>query len=1047
VSSGREQLALPKTAEVDLPTKGLVLPQFQLVAALVGGEKTLFVQSKVLKDLAGERFALVSEGLAVGVASFGEMVVLGSDGLKKTVAKHMLDEDNLEELRSVDASWRAPPYFAWPVKSSEALEEPLQVEAESTDGLILHGVTYKQAEEVSKPFSGFETFDACVTEMQGQGKSESAARAICGRLQEQAEKRAPQIELDIITEKTDRELLALNQELHRIHAQHFGENQVLKADGFSRDYVVTSAVTVEEEMLKRGFGLSPVDALAQEMVLTGYDREQAEKILSKNPVKALENAGPPDEWSGCVAAMLGSEQRKQLTEVWGKLSTKEKARIQSKWEAQFESETEKKRYIPFYSWGGSVGYAKRVSALFPQHSLYVEPFCGSAAVFFAKEMAAKSILTDIDPEVVFALNFIKNLTNRQLSFLRKFPWKGSKAQFKRGRYYKPTTDSGRFWKFVYGRTFSWSGKGYEHGFAPSNKSYDLDALLEFQEKLKHAEIKQLDWRETIKQYDSPTTMFFIDPPYDGEWAKAGETYSPEHLVEALKGAQGKYIIAYTDSDHVRSTLGSISTIFSMTTNESRARSGNTSTSRLFATNLPTDAPQKRDPVAELAKNLAGDEQLYVLDLRDEYDSSWTVDVKSLDDADYLVAAQNTEPIVFDMEGVGEPFTLPGAPETAFVASREIDRLETVEPSAARKEWKPEGKTFLEHATHWVRSRGLLDSDSDYDGMLGEAVLRLAKTFSEEGHSGMSAMAARTYFNWLMDAWDGVNTITLNDEDLERVRETLAKQSVEHIAKTWLKEKTSEPALKKVRAIVSERRILSNPGLHQSSALDTYLATYMAVGPIAKSQQDQWQHTVEVRDRLYVAMPDPVRAADEVDLSPGDIVSVAVSQLSVDLNETKKSIDWCPVLVEPTEGRPMTPREVANIADAVGPVTTTPELRILKSHGEERYVQIVVLEPETTDAQGDIYSAEEIRRAAHYYMLRSRKLKVMHQGAILSDQAAQIVESFIAPMTYKVDGETIVAGAWVMGFKIWSDELWAQIKSGAITGVSIGGLSYRVPLAA
>jgi len=34
--------------------------------------------------------------------------------------------------------------------------------------------------------------------------------------------------------------------------------------------------------------------------------------------------------------------------------------------------------------------------------------------------------------------------------------------------------------------------------------------------------------------------------------------------------------------------------------------------------------------------------------------------------------------------------------------------------------------------------GLLDSDSDYNGMIGESVLELIEVFSNQGHSGMSA---------------------------------------------------------------------------------------------------------------------------------------------------------------------------------------------------------------------------------------------------------------------------------------------------------------------
>lgn len=46
--------------------------------------------------------------------------------------------------------------------------------------------------------------------------------------------------------------------------------------------------------------------------------------------------------------------------------------------------------------------------------------------------------------------------------------------------------------------------------------------------------------------------------------------------------------------------------------------------------------------------------------------------------------------------------------------------------------------LLRHAEHEMRLAGLYDKDADYDGMIPDAVLKVVKVFSEEGHSGGSA---------------------------------------------------------------------------------------------------------------------------------------------------------------------------------------------------------------------------------------------------------------------------------------------------------------------
>ena len=57
-------------------------------------------------------------------------------------------------------------------------------------------------------------------------------------------------------------------------------------------------------------------------------------------------------------------------------------------------------------------------------------------------------------------------------------------------------------------------------------------------------------------------------------------------------------------------------------------------------------------------------------------------------------------------------------------------------------------SLVEHARKELAEAGLFDIDSDYDGMLGEAVLELIQKFSEQGHSGMSASMTISLFEKL-----------------------------------------------------------------------------------------------------------------------------------------------------------------------------------------------------------------------------------------------------------------------------------------------------------
>jgi site-specific DNA-adenine methylase len=113
-------------------------------------------------------------------------------------------------------------------------------------------------------------------------------------------------------------------------------------------------------------------------------------------------------------------------------------------------------------------------------------------------------------------------------------------------------------------------------------------------------------------------------------------------------------------------------------------------------------------------------------------------------------------------------------------------------------------------------------------------------------------------------------------------------------------------------------------------------------------------------------------------------------------------------------------------------------------GEERYVLGVVLEPETVDAQSDIYSAAEVRDAAHGFMQEYRNVGLMHQGFI-NDQV-KILESYVAPVSFQIDGADVRKGTWLLAVRVIADELWAAIKAGELTGLSIGGSAARLPTA-
>ena len=109
--------------------------------------------------------------------------------------------------------------------------------------------------------------------------------------------------------------------------------------------------------------------------------------------------------------------------------------------------------------------------------------------------------------------------------------------------------------------------------------------------------------------------------------------------------------------------------------------------------------------------------------------------------------------------------------------------------------------------------------------------------------------------------------------------------------------------------------------------------------------------------------------------------------------------------------------------------------------EERFALGVVLEPETVDAQGDIYSAGEIRKAAHEYMAAHQTIGIQHKRKA---EGVKILESYIAPADFEIEGQEVKKGSWLIGARFENDTLWSDVKAGRLTGWSIGGAAVREP---
>jgi site-specific DNA-adenine methylase len=223
----------------------------------------------------------------------------------------------------------------------------------------------------------------------------------------------------------------------------------------------------------------------------------------------------------------------------------------------------------------------------------------------------------------------------------------------------------------------------------------------------------------------------------------------------------------------------------------------------------------------------------------------------------------------------------------------------------------------------------------------------------------------------------------------------------------------------------------------------------AIGPIDSAEAKSWKGVIDIDGQPFVHIGDT--APSKIRASRGDVLRVAVDELLVIDSHTERAITWgTPIVNERVHVRPDSISSVRSKASANEIIRKT-EVAVLKSDDDERYVLGVVLEPNDgsdgapldPDAHRDVYSVEEVRKAAHRYLIDYNRLGVMHKRVVKKAEMV-VCESWVSPVDFEFEGQRIRKGAWLLGAYVLSDNLWAQVKSGKLNAWSIQGKAMSKP---
>jgi len=218
--------------------------------------------------------------------------------------------------------------------------------------------------------------------------------------------------------------------------------------------------------------------------------------------------------------------------------------------------------------GGKFRNSDWVQSFFPDHFLYVEAFAGAASVLMTKKPSQREIYNDLDSEICNVFRVLRDKPQQLINAIELTPYSRSEWELS----YKPSEDPVEQARRTIFRSFSSFGSagatkgksgfrvscGFKSSY-PVKKWNEYPCYIEdFKNRLKNVLIENRPALDLIKEHDSETTLFYLDPPYvlDTRVMGSGSKYyqfemtNQQHkdLITVIKNLQGFVVLSGYDHE-------------------------------------------------------------------------------------------------------------------------------------------------------------------------------------------------------------------------------------------------------------------------------------------------------------------------------------------------------------------------------------------------------------------------------------------------------------------------------------------------------------------
>ena len=194
-------------------------------------------------------------------------------------------------------------------------------------------------------------------------------------------------------------------------------------------------------------------------------------------------------------------------------------------------------------YGGKQNMLSHILPLIPKHKCYVEPFCGGATVFFAKDKSSNEILNDNNNNLINFYRILKDpIKGKQLIQMCKGTLYSRTEHNRAIKLFKTGSDIEKAWALWLKINTGFSGKlngGFSttkttnssHAMVFTNRKSDLSVIAI---RLENVQVENIGALNCIKNYDSENTFHYIDPPYLGADQGHYKGYMEKDFIDLLE---------------------------------------------------------------------------------------------------------------------------------------------------------------------------------------------------------------------------------------------------------------------------------------------------------------------------------------------------------------------------------------------------------------------------------------------------------------------------------------------------------------------------------